>query len=1103
MKINYYCSSPVYQANSEEFWHRAGILGRKSIALLLSTVLATQPLLVHASELLADPNAQVGQLPVITSGNNSVPVVDIAKPNDVGLSHNKYDTFNVGTQGVILNNSVEGFSQSQLGGLLSSNPHLQGSSPASVILNEVTGATRSLLQGMLEVHGTPANVIIANPHGLTCNGCGFLNTPRVTLSTGTPEFGDDLSLKGLTVKGGDVTIGEKGANLSSVSIFDVVSRKISVQGPVSGKDQINLVAGGNRYDYASGNAEALSGDGQEPEIAIDSSALGGMYAGRIRIVSNDKGSGVNMQGQMASNAGELSISADGKLTLRSAKAAKEISARSRSASVRVEHTIFSEEAVVLEGHASVEVADNAILYAGGDAALSGKSVSIGNGAMVAAGANREGFLSHTGTLAIKSDVLTAGGASLAAGMLLSIAANEVHIANTAPEDKLVLRSRGDVKVQANTINAANSVTAADGNTSISSEQGLILNHGYYQAKGKLSIEAAATTTSASLYGREGVSVQTKVLGLLNLGEISASSDVLLTSAIEITNSGKILSSTRVGLSAATHIANNQGAVVSGSQSVDATAGTIVNHGKIGSSLGHIVLKSRGEVKNIGDLQAKSNVSVEAASGVINEDRLLAGGVAKIVTPAGPLQNRGTITAQNAEFDAKSFDNSGTITVSNVHTANIAGTATNHGTITATDLLFHLVGDLSNHGRIFGANKVVINGKDAGFAGKVANTSNAVMNGMNTLYMAAREVWNAGSIGSANGSVDVKASGSLSNQKGLFYSRLGASYQVDGAIANVGGDIISDAALSIKGLKGPLAASLWNESGNIQAVSGDLYIGAREITNRRTSLPTITESKSSSTEKKEPPQPEKRQQHPGRMGEDYRPPNRSAPKQEPARTITTVTTRESGSVSGTPGKILAGGNLSIDANKVVNSYSQIAARSGISIQGGTVTNEGRDLLETIDVTTVIHHEERHCRIRVGWCWKKHWYYWDETLHDKQVNVIGSLYGTIEAGSWLYLSAKGYVHNNAVRGDLGGLSVGGHAKSLTATSAPGPVVLPQLAEVNAMNVSVEGVLGRQAIFQPTASPEAPFVIETRSEFIDPKSFLESVYFLDRIPPTRSQR
>jgi len=991
----------------EKSWRRAGIVGRKSIALLLSTVLATQPLLGHASELVADPSAPDAQLPVITSGNNGVPVVDIARPNDGGLSHNKYDTFNVGTQGVILNNSVEGFSQSQLGGLLSSNPHLQGSAPASVILTEVTGANRSLLEGMLEVHGTPANVIIANPHGLTCNGCGFLNTPRVTLSTGTPEFGDDLSLKGLTVKGGDVTIGEKGANLSSVSIFDIVSRKISIQGPISGKDDINLVAGANRYDYASGNAEALPGDGQEPEIAIDSSALGGMYAGRIRVISNDKGSGVNMQGQMASNAGELSISADGKLILRSAKAVKEISAKSRSASVRLEEKVFSEDAVVLEGHASVDLAEGALLFAGSDATLAGKAVSIGNGAVVAAGANNKGELTDAGTLSIKAETAAAGGASLAAGKLLSIAANEVYIADPAPRDSPVLRSLGNVDIRSSTINAINSFTAAGGDISISTEHGLNLNHGRYRAKGKLSIEAASVTTSASLYGARAVSALTRSQGLVNLGEIASSSDVLLTSAAELINSGRMISNTRVGLSASTHLTNNKDAVVFGRQGVAAAAATIINDGKLGSADGSIDLKSRGEVINAGILQARTHATVETEGGT-----------------------------------------------------------TNHGTIKATDLLIRTVGGLTNYGRLEGNNKVEIGGKEGGFAPHVLTEPNAVVRAGSWSYIAARYARTAGSIGSVNGGLEIRVAGDLYNT-GLLYSQQGARYLIKGSIANVGGDILSPSALTIKGLNAPMAASLLNESGNIEAGSGDLHISAREIINRRPALPTVTENKSSNTQ------------------------------EDSSKTITTAITRQNGVLSGTPAKIVAGRNMHINADKLSNSYSQIASRGGLTIQGGSVTNEGRDLLQTIDTTTVIHHHERHCRTRVlGVCFKKHSYHWDETLHDKKVDVIGSLYGTIQAGSFLNVNATGYVHNNAVRGDLPGLGVSAQGRNLAAVTASDSVHLPQIADVNALDVSVDGVLGRQAIFQPVAAPDAPFVIETRSEFIDPKKFHASDYFLDRI-------
>ena len=56
--------------------------------------------------------------------------------------------------------------------------------PACIILAQVS-ETNSLLFGTLEVVGAEAVVIIANPNGITCNGCGFINASRVDLVTGS------------------------------------------------------------------------------------------------------------------------------------------------------------------------------------------------------------------------------------------------------------------------------------------------------------------------------------------------------------------------------------------------------------------------------------------------------------------------------------------------------------------------------------------------------------------------------------------------------------------------------------------------------------------------------------------------------------------------------------------------------------------------------------------------------------------------------------------------------------------------------------------------------------------------------------------------------
>ena len=262
------------------------------------------------AQIAADPAAPGAQRPTVLNAANGVPLVNITTPSAAGVSRNTYRQFDVGTQGVILNNSRTNV-QTQLGGWVGGNPWLAAGG-ARVILNEVNSSQPSQLNGFVEVGGQRAEVIIANPAGINVNGGGFINASRATLTTGTPVMNAG-ALEGFRVQGGQVRIEGLGLDVSLSDHADVLARAVAVNAGiwanaltvVTGVNDVSADAGRATARAASDSAPGVS-PGVAPAFALDVAALGGMYAGQIRLVGTEAGLGVNQAGL---------IDAQGTLTL--------------------------------------------------------------------------------------------------------------------------------------------------------------------------------------------------------------------------------------------------------------------------------------------------------------------------------------------------------------------------------------------------------------------------------------------------------------------------------------------------------------------------------------------------------------------------------------------------------------------------------------------------------------------------------------------------------------------------------------------------------------------------------------------------------------------
>ncbi|WP_064697239.1 hemagglutinin repeat-containing protein [Rhizobium aegyptiacum] len=691
---------------------RPSRLFRQSLALLLSSLLVLQPMLANAQSVSASTTAPAASQPGVGTAPNGVPLIDIVTPNSQGLSHNKYDNFNVGTPGLILNNFKGEIGNSNLGGITPGNPNLNTSAPASVILNEVTSGNRSALNGAIEVFGGRADVIIANPNGITCDGCGFINTPHATLTTGVPDIGVDGALKGFTVNGGDVMIGPNGGNFAAgpgaVDLFDIVSRAVTVNGPVYGKD-LRVTAGRNQFDYATGNATPLAATSGTPEYAIDGSALGAMQADRIKVVVTEKGAGVRMRGDMAANAGELSLSADGKISLGNVSGEQGVSVSSKAKVTASKVTSKAKVAVQADQGITLDTvaADDDILLSSGSGLLSvgGEVNSAANVEMTSAAGIAAGSVVAGNALTLTStsgDIQLGGGAKSGDALTMTATSGAISAASLVSSSGLTLLAGADIGISGDML-AAGNVTAtgrsisaativsgldaaatnaaANGGTVLGSagDIRLVAGSGAIDVEGLLSAgdtsvtAAALTAASVTAHGAITIDATTAVSGqILSAGNVSITGGTISAEAIV------------AGLDFAASAASPDGAAVlgaSGDLTLDAGVSGNVDVDTLIAAGALLVDAGRFQADNV---SGHGNVSVSADTSITGQ--LLAAGD---ISVTGPAIQAGGI-ASGVDFVATAQSANGTLVLQQAGGMSLAAT---NGSIAIGDALLSS-GDLS-------------------------------------------------------------------------------------------------------------------------------------------------------------------------------------------------------------------------------------------------------------------------------------------------------------------------------------------------------------------------------------------------------------------------
>ncbi|WP_261372450.1 hemagglutinin repeat-containing protein [Yersinia aldovae] len=868
---------------------RISALSPLSFSLLLA--LGCVSLSAQAT-IVADASAPGNQQPTIINSANGTPQVNIQTPGSGGVSRNVYSQFDVDNRGVILNNG-QSVNQTQLGGFVNGNPSL-ARGEASIILNEVNSRDPSQLNGYIEVAGRQAQVVIANPAGITCEGCGFINANRATLTTGQAQLNNG-QLTGFDVDRGEIVIQGKGLDSSRQDHTDLIARSVKVNAGIWAND-LKVTAGRNQVDAAHQNINAKAADGSvHPSLVVDVASLGGMYAGKIRLIGTESGVGVRNAGEIGASAGEITLTANGMLINSGQINSATHLAVNTASDIDNSGVLYAKDNTQLS--TAGKLSNSGTIAAAGDTTIRAAEVNSSRNSVLGAGVKTDNSAISSGTLRIDaSGQLIAHGKNVS-GTAQNLNAHSIDLggSQTQSRDLTLTAQGGAIDLSGATLSASERLSASTASAlrtdnanlvadqvtlsaqSLSNVGGVIAQTGTTDfnlnlpgyldnrggtllSKGNVAVQAERLDSdSGSLLGagvqRDGKLAPSGELNVATRQALIAQGQNVAVGAMTLTGSRVDLTGSQTRASTITLTARDgdvstRGATVLTPSKLSITAAanpeqTLNNRGgKLHADNIQLNLakldNSQGEIAAATDLRIRLQSDVTHQAGA----RLTAGRDL-VFNSTGALINQYKLEAgRDMQLTALSISNSGSSSALlagrdvSLSTDNLFNSGTLYATGTGQ---FTVNGNAENHGEIYTEQQLTFT-----TTGNLAN--HGVMQTRGDMLLSTQgELNNSGTLYAAGDQMQLSINGNLTNQGKLYAANGNVHLRAEGYLDNSGSlysagnsELITHGNAVNSGSVYSQGALQWQSGGSVVnsgsiAALGNLQLSANDLLSSTPSL----------------------------------------------------------------------------------------------------------------------------------------------------------------------------------------------------------------------------------------------------------------------------